>query len=243
MVTPLGKDLNSSDAMTGKTINPTKVDSTPIDIKYENIPEESRKQFEAALQKEQEEAKKRLLACFGKTRQGMFEKEKFAMPTFAPPLLNPSTTATSSASFVSTPSDASFTYDSIMQFADVFLDRFEQSQKLTQDLLLDLSLQNKGKKIINDYSNFTPNPSLSAAPMENYQYGMPPNFFAGQTPLARLSSAVQGQIGQIGRPDQLDRCPDGRAGQTDHSDRSDQCHGARFCITATTHDSSYFGWP
>ena len=68
LATPLGKDLNSSDAMTGEKINLTKVDSTPIDIKYEYIPEESRKQFETALQKEQEEAKKRLLACFGKTR-------------------------------------------------------------------------------------------------------------------------------------------------------------------------------
>ena len=117
-----------------------KVDATPIDIKYEDIPEETRKQFEATLQKE-EEAKKRLLACFGKTRQGVFEKEKFAMPTFAPPPPNPSTTATASASSVSTPSNASYTYDSIMQFADAFLGRFEQSQKLTQDLLLDLSLQ------------------------------------------------------------------------------------------------------
>ena len=47
---------------------------------------------------------------------------------------------------------------------------------------MNLSIQNKGKKIVNDYSNFPPNPSLSAAPIENYQYGMPPNFFAGQTP-------------------------------------------------------------
>ena len=62
--------------MTGDKINPTKVDTTLLDIKYEDIPEESRKQFEAALQKEQEEAKKRLLACYGKTRQGVFEKDK-----------------------------------------------------------------------------------------------------------------------------------------------------------------------
>ena len=159
-----------------------KVDSTPVDINYEDIPEESRKQFEVALQKEQEEAKKRLLACFGKTRQGVFEKEKFAMPTFAllPP--NPSTTDTAIASSASTPSDVSFTFDSIRQFADVFLSRFEQSQKLTQDILLDLSIQNKGKKSVNDYSIFPPSPSLLSAPSGNYQYGMPPNYFAGQTP-------------------------------------------------------------
>ena len=104
------------------------------------------------------------------------------MPTFAPPLPNPSTTATAAASSASTPSDVSFTFDSIKQFVKGFLGRFEQSQKLTQDLLLDLSLQNKGKKPVNDYSNLSPNPSLSGAPIENYQYGMPPNFFAGQTP-------------------------------------------------------------
>ena len=104
------------------------------------------------------------------------------MPTFAPLPLNTSTTATAVASSASTPSEISFTFDSIKQFAEGFLGRFEQSQKLTQDLLLDLSLQNKGKKPVNDYSNLSPNPSLSGAPIENYQYGMPPNFFVGQTP-------------------------------------------------------------
>ena len=104
------------------------------------------------------------------------------MPTFAPPPPNPSTTATVAASSASTPSEVSFTFDSMKQFADAFLSRFEQSQKFTQDMLIDLSMQNKGKKTVNDYSNFSPNPSLSAAPSENYQYGMPPNYFAGQTP-------------------------------------------------------------
>ena len=125
LATLLGTDLYSSDAMTGDKINPSKVDSTPVDIKYEDIPEESRKQFEAALQKEQEEAKKRLLACFRKTRQGVFEKDKFVMPTFAPPPPNPSTTATTAASSVSTPSDVSFSFDSIKQFTESFLFRFE----------------------------------------------------------------------------------------------------------------------
>ena len=125
LATPLGTDLRSSVSMAGEKSDPSKVDSTPVDIKYEDIPEESHKQFKAVLQKEQEEAKKRLLACFGKTRQGVFEKDKFVMPTFAPPPPNPSTTATATASFASTPSDVSFTFDSIKQFADVFLGRFE----------------------------------------------------------------------------------------------------------------------
>ena len=90
------------------------------------------------------------------------------MPAFAPPPPNPSTTASAAASSASTPSEVSFTFDSIKQFADAFLSRFEQSQKLTQDILLDLSMQNKGKKTVNDYSNFILNPGSSAAPTENF---------------------------------------------------------------------------
>ena len=72
----------------------------------------------------------------------MFEKDKFVMPTFAPPPPNPSTmaTATAAASSASTSSDVSFTLDSIKQFDESFLGRFEQSQKITQDLLIDLNL-------------------------------------------------------------------------------------------------------
>ena len=88
--------------MAGEKVDP-KVDATPIDIKYEDIPEETRKQFEV-FQKEQEDAKKRLLACLGKTRQGVFKKEEFSIPTFARPPPNPSTTATAAASSASTPS-------------------------------------------------------------------------------------------------------------------------------------------
>ena len=45
LATPLGKDLSSSDAMAGEKVDP-KVDATPIDIRYEDIPEKTRKQFE-----------------------------------------------------------------------------------------------------------------------------------------------------------------------------------------------------
>ena len=83
--------------MTGDKVNLSKVDSIPVDVKYEDIPDESRKQFEPTLQNEQEEAKKRLLACYGKTQQGLFEKDKFVMPTFTPPPPNSSTTATAAA--------------------------------------------------------------------------------------------------------------------------------------------------
>ena len=40
LATPLGIDLSSSDAMAGEMVDP-KVDSTPVDIKYEDIPEET----------------------------------------------------------------------------------------------------------------------------------------------------------------------------------------------------------
>ena len=42
-----------------------------IDVEYDDIPEECRKQFEAQLKKEQEEATRRLLACYERTRQGV----------------------------------------------------------------------------------------------------------------------------------------------------------------------------
>jgi len=113
--------------MTGEKAIPSKVDSTSIDAKYEDIPEDRRKQFEAQLKKEQEEVTKRLLAYYGKTRQGVVKKEKFVMPTFTPPPPNPSTTPTAAATSASTPSDVSFSFESIKQFAEAFCSRFEQS--------------------------------------------------------------------------------------------------------------------
>ena len=65
---------------------------------------------------------------------------------------------------------------------EAFCSRFEQSQKLKQDLLMDLNLQNRGKRVVNDYSNQTPNASPLAMQTENIQYGMPLNYFAGQSP-------------------------------------------------------------
>ena len=65
--------------MAGDKVDP-KVDATPIDIKYEDIPEETFKQFEAAFQKEQEDAKKRLLACFGKTHKACSRRRNSTYP-------------------------------------------------------------------------------------------------------------------------------------------------------------------
>ena len=89
-------------------------------------------------------------------------------------------------------------------------------------MLTDLTMQNKGKKYVNEYSNFTPNPSLSAAPSENYQYGMPPNYFAGLTPppstvrpsRAKLVRSVA-PTGQTGAPAGGPVRPVTQTGQTD----------------------------
>ena len=67
------------------------------------------------------------------------------MPTFTPPPPNPSTMATAAASSASAASNVSFSFESINQFAEAFCSIFEQSPKLTQDLLIDLNIQNRGK--------------------------------------------------------------------------------------------------
>ena len=107
------------------------------------------------------------------------------MPTFTPPPPNPSTTTTAAATSASTPTDVSLSFESIKQFAEAFCSRFEQSQKLTQDLLNDLNLQvtgNRGKRVVNDYSSETPNASALIVQTNVPQYGMPPNYFAGKSP-------------------------------------------------------------
>ena len=48
LATPLGTDLSSSGAMAGDKVD-SMVDATPVDIQYEDIPEETHKQFEAAF--------------------------------------------------------------------------------------------------------------------------------------------------------------------------------------------------
>jgi hypothetical protein len=107
--------------MAGEKPVPSKVDSTPVVVKYEDIPEEPHKQFEAHIKKEKDEATRRLLAFYGKTQQGVVEKEKFIMPTFKPPPPNPSTTATVAASSASATSDVSSSIESIKQFAEAFV--------------------------------------------------------------------------------------------------------------------------
>ena len=68
MAIPLGTKKSSSAAMADDMIDASKIDPEDIiDVEYNDIPEERRKQFEAQLKKEQEEATRRLLACYGRT--------------------------------------------------------------------------------------------------------------------------------------------------------------------------------
>ena len=164
-----------------------------------------------------------MLACFGKTRQGVFKKEEFKMPTFTPPPPNLSTTATAAASFAPTPSKVSFTFDSIKQFANAFLSRFEQSQKFTQDMLIDLTMQNKRKKAVRPHHQI-----ISMVCHRITSRDRHPRRAQFDRPGPNRSDWSHRPVRPVPR-------------RADRLDRSDRCHGARFCATATCHASSRFG--
>ena len=76
--------------MAGEKVDPSKVDaSNTLNLDYEDLPKEHHQEFEDEVKWPNEEAKARLLSCYGKTRQGVIEKEKFVLPT-----LSSSTTST-----------------------------------------------------------------------------------------------------------------------------------------------------
>ena len=141
-----------------------------IDVEYDDIPEERRKQFKAQLKKEQEEATRRLLACYKRTRQGVVQKQEFIMPTFP-------STATSK---VSTPSP-----DLVEQFVSIIGDRIIDSCDCTNDLLRNLVDQvhglGEGELLDHSYSIETLNPSSSTASAFISQplNSIPLNYFAG----------------------------------------------------------------
>jgi hypothetical protein len=132
------------------------------------------------LKRQNEEIKAMMLACYGKTQQGVIEKEKFVLPGIqsTTPPAPPITTSTSPTTDVSTPKD------SLVHFLREFVDKFEKSQTVTQNLLFDMhDKMEMGKSIDTSYSTKDITQS-SAAPASNanVQYGMPLNYFAGQTP-------------------------------------------------------------
>ena len=71
-----------------------------ININNEDLPEDQRLKFEADLKWQNEEIKARMLACYGKTWQGMIQKETFVMPSIpatTPPPPAPMVTNVSSS--------------------------------------------------------------------------------------------------------------------------------------------------
>jgi hypothetical protein len=161
--------------MAGEEHDKTKVDpKNVIGLEYDDVPEDKHQTLEAHLQEYTEECKRRMVSCFGKTRQGVVEKEKFIMPMFPSKVM--SNVRSTSPRQLSN------------QFASIMGDKIAESNKITTDLLLNLTDQmqvlTKGKSIDHSYSTETINPSSSAMPASALQplYCMPPNYFARQTP-------------------------------------------------------------
>ena len=151
LATLLGKKKQSTSVtMTGELGDASKVDPlNAINITYEDLSEEQRQKFKADLKRQNEEIKAKMLACYGKTRQGVIEKEKFVMPgtqTATPPA--PSTTTSTSP-----PIDVSTPKDPLVHFLREFVDKFEKSQTLTQILIFEMHEKiEKGKFIDTTYS-------------------------------------------------------------------------------------------
>ena len=178
LATPLGKEQYTSVPMAGEKGDASKVDpANTININYKDLPEEQCQKFEADLKWQNEKIKARMLACYGKTRQGMIEKEKFVMLSIpsstppVPPVVNVS----------SSPQDL---YG--MLLSDLGK-KIRDAHLSTQNSLIDLSERmdrlEKGKSINTTYStkDLTPN-SAAPALTTNVEYGMPPNYFTGQSP-------------------------------------------------------------
>ena len=164
--------------MAGEKVDPSKVDpSNIININYEDLPEKQRRKFEADLKRQNEEIKARMLACYGKTRQGVIEKEKFVMPLIpsstllVPPVVNVSSSH----------------QDLYGMLLSDLGKKIQDAHLSTQNTLIDLSEHmdrlEKGKIVNTTYSTKDLTPS-SAAPTStvNVEFGMPPNYFAGQSP-------------------------------------------------------------
>jgi hypothetical protein len=171
----MGKNKSASAAMAGNKTDASKVDPcNVINVKYDDIPEEDRQAFEAQLKQQEEEARKNLLSCYGRTRNEVVKKAEFSMPSFQ---------STSSTSNVSVLPQSMF---------DLFLSesgkKLEDSQKVTQDMLFNLSDRmdkiDKGKAVDHTYSTEDLTLETSAAPASTtgVVYCMPPNYSARQTP-------------------------------------------------------------
>ena len=84
--------------MTGEVGDASKVDPlNAINATYEDLSEEQRRKFEADLKRQNEEIRAKMLACYGKTRQGVIEKEKCIMSRIQSATLPAPSTTTSTS--------------------------------------------------------------------------------------------------------------------------------------------------
>ena len=100
-----------------------------------------------------------------------------SIPSTTPPA-SYTTTSASPTLDVSPPKDP------LVQFLREFGDKIEKSQMVTQNLIFNISKKmEKGKSVDTSYStkDLAPN-SAAPASIFDVEYGMPPNYFAGQSP-------------------------------------------------------------
>ena len=151
LATLVGKKKQSTSVtMTGEILDASKVDPlNAINVTYEDLSEEQLQKFEADLKRQNEEIRAKMLACYRKTQQGVIEKEKFVMPAFQSATLPaPSTTMSTSP-----PIDVSTPKDPLVHFLREFVDKFEKSQTLTQNLIFEMHEKiEKGKSVDTSYS-------------------------------------------------------------------------------------------
>jgi hypothetical protein len=88
------------------------------------VPEDKRQALEAYFKEYEAECRRKMASCFGKTRQGVVEKEKFVMPTIPSKV----------SSDVSTSSS-----DLLGQLSSIMDQKIAESQKFTNDLLVNLT--------------------------------------------------------------------------------------------------------
>ena len=119
--------------MGGEKGGASKVDpANTINVSYEDLSKEQRQKFESDLKRQNKEIKAKMLACYGKTWQGVIEKEKFVMPEIQSTTPPASSTSTSTSPTL----DVSPPKDLLVHFLREFVHKFEKSQTLTKNLFI-----------------------------------------------------------------------------------------------------------
>ena len=89
-----------------------------IDPEYDEIPEDQRQALEIKLKELEAEAKKKLISCYGKTRRGVIQMEKFVLLT-----LSSSTPTTDASVKVTAPISATSSSVTMEQVKNLFAER------------------------------------------------------------------------------------------------------------------------